>query len=290
MLLTLSVYLYSHESEVIYMTKKNTILHKFTLLITTVLFVVSLIIVNPGYTEEAHGSSSTGIIFRGENVCKVDTDLNTGEYIITPHDYYWVDTGDSKAFDLHCSRCNGFFGRGLEMDDGNICVNDFDMICGYRHFIFDKDGKKLNVEKCQSSFASYESEETHLLVCKCGLALFEDSHSARIEIDKATPINNGFYASYCDMCNEQLDGKTIYRPKSYSISKSINSNYAGKKVPKLTIKTSNGKILSSTYYNVKKVTGSKASKKFSYTISFKGNYKGTKTVTFKLKKGSWVLS
>lgn len=273
------------------MTKKrNTILRKFTLLITTVLFVVSLIIVNPGYAEEAYGSSNTGIIFRGENVCNVDTDPNTGEYIITPHDYYWVNVGNGKSFDLYCARCNGSFGRGNQLDDGNICIYDFDMISGNRHFIFDKNGNKLKVEQCKFYYASYESEETHFWYCKCGLGLLEEEHSESKVIDKATPSKNGFYSSYCDACNEQLDGKPIYRPKSYSLSKSINSNYAGKKVPKLTIKTSNGKILSTKYYNVKKVTGSKASKKFSYTITFKGDYKGTKTVTFKLKKGNWVLS
>lgn len=269
-------------------------MHWFALLFSTIILFVLLLIGKPCYAEasevEYDLSNYSGVIFKGENVCSVRIDPISGGIGI-PHQYYWVEVGDNiNSYDLYCSCCNGFFGRGLETEDGNICVYDFDKICGNRHFIFDHNGNKLKVEQCKPVKASYESEETHFYYCKCGLGLFEAEHNVREEIEKATLKNNGFYSSFCDECNEQLTGRTIYRPKSFTISKTKTEKYAGKNVPKLTIKTSNGKILPSKFYTVKKVSGSTKSKNFKYTITFKGEYKGSKVVNFKYKNGKWVLS
>ena len=134
------------------------------------------------------------------------------------------------------------------------------------------------------------SNETHGCVCKCHAYIGEKEHTLQEDIKRASIKENGFYATFCEECKEQIEGRTIYRPKAFSLSTTKTAQYNGKKVPKVIIRSSTGKTIPSKYYKVKSVSGSKKSKQLQYKITFSGEYKGTVTVTFKYKKGKWIYT
>ena len=259
--------------------------------IPIITIVSVLITATPCYAAETqYLDGYKGIIFEGENVCSVYVDSSSGKTIGIPHQYYWFDTGYTDSYDLYCSRCGASFGRGIRNKDGYYYIHDFDNINGsLRHFVFDAEGNKQETEACSADHFS-AGNETHDCICKCGVSLYEEEHMIVEEIEKASVKENGFYATFCEICEEQLSGRVIYRPKTFVLSKTKTAKYNGKKVPKLTIKSSTGKVIASKYYKVKNVSGSKKSKKFKYKISFQGEYKGSKTITFIYKNGKWVTS
>ena len=99
---------------------------------------------------------------------------------------------------------------------------------------------------------------------------------------KATLSANGKIESKCSLCGEVKSSETIYYPKTIKLSATAYT-YDGKvKTPTVTVKDSKGNTISSTNYTVTKATGRKNVGSYKYTIKFKGNYSGTKTLTFKI--------
>ena len=93
---------------------------------------------------------------------------------------------------------------------------------------------------------------------------------------------NGKVVTKCADCGTVLSTKTIYRAKTVKLSVT-SYTYNGKaKAPKLIIKDSKGKVISSKNYTVTKSKGRKNVGKYTYKITFKNQYKGTKTLTFKI--------
>ncbi len=97
---------------------------------------------------------------------------------------------------------------------------------------------------------------------------------------KATTKKNGSITKTCVIC-EKTSKTTIYYPKTVSLSSSKYTYSNSEKKPKVTVKDSNGKTVSASNYTVKysnnkKVGTAKA------IITFKGNYSGSVTKTFKI--------
>ncbi len=95
---------------------------------------------------------------------------------------------------------------------------------------------------------------------------------------KATLSKNGTGELICSYCGDFKDMVTIYKIKSVKAS---NCEYNGKaQIPSITVKNSKGKIVSSKYYTVKGYGSRKSVGKYKVKVTFKGIYKGSKTIYF----------
>ncbi|MEE1026183.1 MAG: fibronectin type III domain-containing protein, partial [Acutalibacteraceae bacterium] len=107
------------------------------------------------------------------------------------------------------------------------------------------------------------------------------THSYKTTTTKATLTKNGSVVKKCSVCGNVASTSTIYYPKTVSIA-ATTYTYTGKVItPAITVKASNGKALKKgTDYTVTYVTGRKNVGKYRVTVTFKGNYTGTKNFYF----------
>lgn len=123
--------------------------------------------------------------------------------------------------------------------------------------------------------------------CKCGhsykVTIKASGHKNKTTITKATTSRNGSIVTKCTVCRKTISTKTIYAPKTYTLS-TTSYTYNGKvKKPSIVIKDSKGKTISSSNYTVSYASGRKNVGKYAVKVTFKGNYSGTKTVYFTIK-------
>ncbi len=107
-------------------------------------------------------------------------------------------------------------------------------------------------------------------------------HSYKTTTVKGTTSRNGHKTTACKVCGKVKD-KVVYKKAVIKLSSTL-LEYNGKvRKPKVTVKTSAGKTISSKYYTVK-YSNSKSKKIGSYkvTVTFKGNYSGKKTLAYSI--------
>lgn len=105
-------------------------------------------------------------------------------------------------------------------------------------------------------------------------------------VEPATTTKNGKIYEQCSVCGQVLSTKTIYRVQSFSLSPDSYAYDGARKSPILTITDCKGKVIRPNNYNLKNVTNFKTVGRHSYKVTFRGNYKGTKTVAFTIKPKS----
>lgn len=110
-------------------------------------------------------------------------------------------------------------------------------------------------------------------------------HNYELDVTKATLNKDGSSVMKCSCGTEKKETKTVIAyPKTIKLS-ATTYTYTGKnqkKAPTLIVKDSKGKKISSKNYTV---TGLKKYKKvgtYTVTVEFKGNYSGTKKLTFSI--------
>lgn len=111
-------------------------------------------------------------------------------------------------------------------------------------------------------------------------------------VTKATTSKDGRIDYKCATCGKAYKS-SVAIPKASSFKLSETSyTYDGKvKTPSVTVKDSKGKTLKkNTDYTVSYSSGRKNVGKYSVKITFKGNYSGTKTLTFKINPKATSLS
>ena len=116
-------------------------------------------------------------------------------------------------------------------------------------------------------------------------------HDYKAVTTKATLSANGKIENICNTCGGTELVKTIYKPSKFTLA-ATSYTYNGKvKTPALTVKDSKGNTLvKNKDYTVKYASGRKAIGKYAVTITFKGNYTGTKTVYFNIVPKGTTLS
>ncbi len=137
-------------------------------------------------------------------------------------------------------------------------------------------------------FDSYEYPATKGSITSGYCINHEHSFDATL-ITKATPSANGKRITKCSDCAMISKEEIIYSPKTASLSNN-EFIYNGKtKNPKVTIKDTKGNIISNDNYTITKSGNCKNVGKHTYTIIFKNNYQGKKTVSFMVKpKGTSI--
>ena len=116
-------------------------------------------------------------------------------------------------------------------------------------------------------------------------------HSHSNVISAKTPAKasaNGSIKYKCSLCGE-ITAKTIYAPKSFTLSKTSYIYDSKVKTPSVVIKDSKGAVIDKSNYTVSyssnKAVGSAKAK-----ITFKNNYSGSKTLSFKINPKATSLS
>ena len=139
------------------------------------------------------------------------------------------------------------------------------------------------------------TEGSHCSVCKAVIkkqnVVAKKAHTYKTTITKATLSKNGKSETKCTACGYVSKTTVIYAPKTLKLSVT-SYTYDGKtKTPSVTVKDSKGKKLKNgTDYTVKYSKGRKSIGKYTVTVTFKGNYSGTKKLTFEIVPAKVTLS
>lgn len=120
--------------------------------------------------------------------------------------------------------------------------------------------------------------------CDCGATEGNPlGHKLTTTVSKATLSTNGSIKKVCSVCKKTTSTTTIYAPETFTLSKT-GYTYNGKiQKPSLTIKDSAGKTIAADNYTL---TYSNSSSKnpgtYTVKVTFKGNYSGTKSLSYKI--------
>lgn len=121
--------------------------------------------------------------------------------------------------------------------------------------------------------------DTACNVCKATRSI---THTYKTVTKKATVTANGYTVKRCSVCSKETGKTTIYKASKVSLSKT-SYTYNGKvQKPTVTVKDSAGNTIASSNYTVKYASGCKNAGTYKVTVTFKGNYSGTKTLTYKI--------
>ena len=150
-------------------------------------------------------------------------------------------------------------------------------------FYFSNDGKTLTVRYYSVEKDCYGSVQSQFTV--------ELEHSYETVINKATTNNNGSITVKCTQCGKVEKKETLYSIKSVELSQK-GYVYDGKvKMPDIIAKNSKGDTLKKGVdYTVTYSSGRKNVGNYDVTVKFKGNYSGTKTLSFKIVPTATTVS
>ena len=130
----------------------------------------------------------------------------------------------------------------------------------------------------------------YLCICK-DIQAHSHVSSKWIVSKKATTKVNGYKYKKCIDCDKRLSSKTIPYIKSTYLSASTYT-YNGKiKTPSVKVKDAKGNTLEKNIdYTVSYAKGRKYVGKYKVKVTFKGDYRGTKTLYFKINPKSTTIS
>ena len=115
-------------------------------------------------------------------------------------------------------------------------------------------------------------------------------HVYRTKVQPATWSADGRSDEVCDQCGAVRNTRVIAKAKTASLS-AVNYTYDGKtKQPTVTVKDSKGKTLKKgTDYTVSYGSGCKNVGRYTVKVTLKGNYSGTKSLTYNINpKGTSI--
>ncbi len=153
--------------------------------------------------------------------------------------------------------------------------------------------KKVISDEYLKSKATCTKKATYYYSCKCGKRgkktftygkALGHSYSELVKMKPATVKSNGSIVKKCSRCSKKHT-TTIYKASKVSIAKKYGTvAYKGNnaETTTVTVKNSKGKTISKEYYDLSfdnnYVTG-----KGKATVTFKGDYSGTKVIEYKIK-------
>lgn len=127
-------------------------------------------------------------------------------------------------------------------------------------------------------------------VTKAQTTVKAKGHSYKTTTKKATLTANGSVVTKCTVCGKVKSNVAVSKIKTVKLSKSSLTYNGKKQQPTVTVKDNAGKTLKNgTDYTVAYAKGCKNVGQYTVTITFKGNYSGSKKLTFNIvPKGASV--
>lgn len=159
--------------------------------------------------------------------------------------------------------------------------------CGEKYGDYDKSNHSLTTLKAVAATCTKAGKTAGKKCTLCGKVTVAQKtvaakgHSYKTTTTKATLTKNGKVVTKCATCGNVSKTTTVYYPKTIKLAKTAYT-YNGKvQKPAVTVKDSQGNTLKKDKdYTVKYESGCKATGKYTVTITFKGNYSGTKKLNF----------
>ncbi|MCM1364356.1 MAG: fibronectin type III domain-containing protein [Faecalibacterium sp.] len=150
-------------------------------------------------------------------------------------------------------------------------------------------GHKIVTQKAVAATCTSDgkTEGSQCSVCKKTLkaqtVIKAVGHKTKNTKTAATTSKNGSYGTTCSVCKKAITSTVIPKIASVKLSAAYFSYDKKVKTPEVIIKDSKGKTLKrSTDYTLKYDSGRKNIGTYSVNVTFKGNYSGTKKLTFKI--------
>ena len=110
------------------------------------------------------------------------------------------------------------------------------------------------------------------------------AHSYEKKTTKATLTKDGIIKNVCKTCGYTASKTTTIAKVTSVAFKKATTTYDGTtKKPSVVVKDSKGNTISSSHYTVTYPSGMKNAGTYKVTVKFKGNYSGTKTLTYTIK-------
>ena len=122
----------------------------------------------------------------------------------------------------------------------------------------------------------------------CGSSKYEvvkgAGHKTHREMTPATLTENGYILETCETCGVYLYDKYILRPETFTLSSKSFAYNGEVRKPTVTVKDLDGnKLVKGTDYDLTYSSGCKNVGKYNVTVKFKGNYSGSKKLSFTIK-------
>ncbi len=140
------------------------------------------------------------------------------------------------------------------------------------------------------------TEGSHCSVCDTVIVkqktVAKKAHTYKENVAKAQIGKNGSVKKLCTVCGKQ-DGKTttIYAIDTVKLAKTSYTYDGDAHKPSVTVKDTKGKKLTkNTDYSVSYSKGCKNPGKYTVTVKFKGNYTGTKKLTYTINPKAVSIS
>ena len=219
------------------------------------------------------------------------TDSGSMNYAIFEYD----ENGDNVR-ELKYNNISLYNGQNFQGNIGKVNLDTgdkYNLITDSKTIYADEDISKSHEEHeytTETINATCTSDGVKKYTCACGDSYTETlpatGHNYKVEVKKATLTKNGLVKESCKNCGNILRSETVYKPAEFKLSKTAY-NYNGKeKTPSLTIKTTKGDTLvKGKDYTLTMESGRINVGVYTYTITFIGNYSGTKKVSFKILPG-----
>lgn len=186
-------------------------------------------------------------------------------------------------------------GSSYDVSDENFAINGYTGTAA-EQFAKDRGYKFVSLDNHNHTFdkgavtkkATCKSTGVMTYTCTVCCAtktktLEKTGHQKKTVVDvKATLKANGKISEKCPVCGKVFKSKAISKIKTVKLSKT-RCAYTGKAIaPKVTVKDAAGKVLTlGKDYTVKYVNNKKIGKA-TVVVTFKGDYEGTKTLSFKI--------
>ncbi len=179
-----------------------------------------------------------------------------------------------------CNHKNLIYKKAKKPD----CINSGNSayyMCSTCDELYKEDKITQTTEKSEKlSALGHKYSNTCDTICNVCKVTRKITHTYKTTTNKATLSKNGNIVKKCAVCGKVASNKFIKYVKTIKLS-ATSYTYNGKtKTPSVVIKDSAGKILKKNPDYTVKYSNNKAVGKATVTITFKGNYSGTKKLYF----------
>ena len=175
-------------------------------------------------------------------------------------------------------------------DLAQFCADDHDLVFHEGTPETCTDAGMIPYYECDFCGKCFTDEQGQNEVKKADLVIPAKGHRSVTSTTKATLTANGKIVKKCGDCGKVLSTTKISRPSKFKLSAASYVYSGSVKKPKVTVTDAAGKVVPATNYDLK-YTNNKNVGKASAVVTLKGNYSGTKTVTFKINpKGTSLKS
>ncbi len=165
---------------------------------------------------------------------------------------------------------------------------------GYCYWVLFYSADNCSDTVAKSKYSNTVSKTEKIALHKQYWSEWNKVHKHTYSISSTTPADasnkkNGKITRKCKVCSHTTSSAIQY-PKTVTLS-ATSYVYNGKvKKPGVTVKDAKGNKISSSYYTVSYSSGRKNVGRYTVTVKFKGNYKGTIKKTFDIKPKATTLS